>query len=74
MYFSSSSARGFHKSRIDAEFAMYDRKSWHAEFDMWKRDHADEISEIEEILSDISRNYSELAHLRAGLLTGSRSF
>lgn len=66
-YFSSASARGFHKSRIDAGFAMHERESWRAEFDVWKRDHADEIASIEDILVDVRQNYTQLARLRAGL-------
>ncbi len=68
MYFLSSSARGFHKSRIDSEFDMHDRKSWRAEFDAWKRDHAVEIAEVENILAGVRENYTQMAHLRAGTL------
>lgn len=67
MYFTSSSARGLHKSRIDSEFEMHDRRSWRAGFEAWKRDHAGEIAEIENLLVGVRENYMQLARLRAGL-------
>ncbi len=73
MYFSSSSARGFHRSRIDSDFAMHGRRSWRAEFDGWKRGHADEIANVEDILAGVRENYTRLAELRAGLVDEDRS-
>jgi hypothetical protein len=72
-YFSSSSARGFHKGRIDFEFDMHDRKSWRAKFDAWKRDHAGETAKVEKIVSGVQETYAEMARLRAGLLDKGQS-
>ncbi len=65
MYFSSSSARGYHKSRIDDGFRMHDRKSWQAAFTAWKSENADIIASIEKILASVRINYTNLAKLIA---------
>jgi Holliday junction resolvase RusA-like endonuclease len=68
MYFSSS-ARGFHKSRIDPEFDMHDRKSWRAVFESWRHDHQDEIMEVEKLLVGVRDNYARLTGMLAGKLS-----
>src|SRR3954452_2633394 len=57
----SSSARGFHRSRIDTGFAMHPRRKWRAAFEDWQRDHAEEISDVERLLSAMQENYGKMA-------------
>jgi Holliday junction resolvase RusA-like endonuclease len=62
----SFSTRGFHRSRVDPGFEMFDRRSWRVEFETWKCGHEDEIAEIEEILIGVTENYKIMADLLAG--------
>ncbi|GGE89017.1 RusA family crossover junction endodeoxyribonuclease [Niveispirillum cyanobacteriorum] len=64
----SSSARGFHRSRIDEGFSMHARREWRAAFEAWRRDHADEIAEIEQIVDGARENYERMTALLAGQL------
>ena len=64
----SSSARGFHRSRIDEGFPMHPRRNWRAAFERWRSDHAEEITEIERIVADARDNYGNMAALLAGRL------
>jgi Holliday junction resolvase RusA-like endonuclease len=61
----SSSARGFHRSRIDAGFTMNPRKTWRAAFEDWRHENKDEIIKIEKIVSDVVENYGKMAGLIA---------
>jgi hypothetical protein len=65
----SSSLRGFHRSRIDADFAMHARAEWRAAFDAWREDHAVEIAEVEQSVSRVRENYRKMAILLADQLT-----
>ena len=38
----SASVRGFHRSRIDAGFEMWELRRWRAAFDEWRRGHPNE--------------------------------
>jgi Holliday junction resolvase RusA-like endonuclease len=62
----SSSLRGFHRSRIDADFEMFDRKRWQDDFERWRRDHVDEIVEIEKTLAGVRENYERMGDALAG--------
>lgn len=64
----SSSARGFHRSRIDEGFPVHPRRNWQAAFETWRSDHAEEITEIERIVADVRDNYGNMAELLAGQL------
>jgi Holliday junction resolvase RusA-like endonuclease len=64
----SSSARGFHRSRIDEGFPMHPRRDWRAAFETWRSDHAEEIVEIERIVEDVRDNYGDMAALLVGQL------
>lgn len=64
----SSSARGFHRSRIDEGFPVHPRRNWQAAFERWRSDHAEEITEIERIVADVRDNYGNMAALLAGRL------
>lgn len=64
----SSSARGFHRSRIDEGFPMHARRDWRAAFGTWRSDHAEEITEIERIVADVRDDYGKMAALLAGQL------
>jgi Holliday junction resolvase RusA-like endonuclease len=61
----SSSARGFHRSRIDEGFAMHAQREWRAAFEAWRRNYAEEIAEIERIVADVRENYGKMAALLA---------
>ncbi|QGJ72866.1 hypothetical protein [Sinorhizobium meliloti] len=61
----STSARGFHRSRIDEGFPMHARQDWRAAFAAWRSDHANEVTEIERILADAQANYGKMAALLA---------
>lgn len=62
----SSSARGFHRSRIDEGLAMHERREWRAAFEAWRRNYAEEIAEIERIISDVRENYGKMTALLVG--------
>jgi Holliday junction resolvase RusA-like endonuclease len=62
----SSSARGFHRSRIDEGFPMHARRNWRAAFETWRGDHGEEIVEIERIIADVRDNYGNMSALLAG--------
>jgi Holliday junction resolvase RusA-like endonuclease len=62
----SSSARGFHRSRIDEGFPMRALRDWRAAFETWRGDHGEEIVEIERIVADVRDNYGNMATLLAG--------
>lgn len=64
----SSSARGFHRSRIDEAFPMHARSNWRAAFETWRSDHVEEITEIERTVADVRDNYGKMAALLAGHL------
>lgn len=64
----SSSARGFHRTRIDEGFPMHARQDWQAAFENWRGDHGDEIAEIERLVADVRDNYGKMAALLAGEL------
>lgn len=68
----SSSARGFHRSRIDAGFSMHSHREWQAAFRKWRLDHAEEIAEIERILSEMRESRGKLATLMAGQISEGR--
>lgn len=62
----SSSARGFHRGRIDAGFPMHSHQEWQAAFMSWRLEHVEEIAEIEQMLSEVRESRSKLAALLAG--------
>lgn len=64
----SSSARGFHRSRIDEGFPMHARRNWRGAFETWRSEHAKEITEIERIVANVQDNYGNMAALLAGHL------
>ncbi len=64
----SSSARGFHRSRIDDGFPRHTRREWRAAFERWRSDHADEITAVERMIADARENYGKMAALLAGRL------
>lgn len=64
----ASSARGFHKSRVDGGFAMHDRHSWQAELKAWRDTDGDGFAQIEEIIANLRSSREELAKLFAGKL------
>jgi len=61
-----SSARGFHRSRIDDGFCVYTSKEWKGCFERWKHENADEIAPIEELVDVARQNYKKMAGLLAG--------
>jgi len=63
-----SSARGFHRSRIDAGFAAQARREWRTAFEAWRSDHAEEILETERIVAGVRENYGKTTDLFAGRL------
>jgi len=64
----SSSARGFHRSRIDDDFSIHRLKAWRADFEAWRKENAEEIAPIEEIVEGARENYGNMAKLLAGEL------
>jgi len=47
----STSARGFHRSRIEGAFPMHSRREWQAEHAIWRESDAGEFKKVEELLS-----------------------
>jgi Holliday junction resolvase RusA-like endonuclease len=64
----SSSARGFHRSRIDSGFLMHARRDWRKAFEVWRNANTDEIAEIEMIVAGARENFAKMAQLIAGQL------
>lgn len=62
----SSVARGFHRGRIDAGFAMRSYAEWRNAFEGWRADHPTEIAELEQIIARARGNYQQMASLLAG--------
>ena len=55
--------RGFHKSRIDSGFQMFERAQWLSALEAWKLRYADKnkMQEIETLFSGIHENYERMA-------------
>lgn len=64
----ASSARGFHRSRIDEGVPVHARKSWRAAFEAWRAENTAEFAEIDAIIDGVRKNYATLAGLLAGKL------
>lgn len=62
----SSSARGFHRSRIDDDFVSHKLNKWQEDFNAWRDENADEIAAIEELVSGARENYNQMAKLLSG--------
>lgn len=61
----SSSARGFHRSRIDEDFSMHSLRNWRAALETWRTEHSDELVEIEQIVAALRDSYGKMAELLA---------
>jgi hypothetical protein len=55
--------RGFHKSRIDSRFQMFQRAQWRSAFEAWKLSYPakKKMQEIEMLLFGIHENYERMA-------------
>lgn len=64
----SSSARGFHRSRIGDDFVSHKLNKWRTDFKAWRDENGDEIAAIEELVAGSRKNYDQMAKLLAGEL------
>jgi hypothetical protein len=64
----ASSARGFHRSRIDDGFAAHPRRAWRAAFEAWRAEKVGDFAELEALIDGVRDNYATLAGLLAGNL------
>jgi len=62
----SSSARGFHRSRIDSGFVLRARREWRSALDACRVDHAEEIDEVERMMVELREKYGKFASALAG--------
>jgi hypothetical protein len=56
----STSARGFHRSRIEGDFPMHSRREWQAEREEWSKKVAAEFEEVEEILVTVRSSHEKM--------------
>lgn len=68
----SSSARGFHRSRIDEGFPMHPWRDWRAAYEAWRGEHVDEIRDIENGLVKVRDSYGKMTALLAGEIPAER--
>lgn len=57
----SSSARGFHKSRIERDFVLHERGAWQAELAAWKFQNRSRIESIEAGFDQLRASVADLA-------------
>jgi hypothetical protein len=62
----ASSARGFHRSRIDDGFTAHPRKAWRAVFEAWRAENIGEFAELDALIAGVRENYASMAGLLAG--------
>lgn len=55
----ASSARGFHKSRIDTGFPSCSLKKWREDFENWRHNHTEYNVSINEFIADIKNIYDD---------------
>jgi Endodeoxyribonuclease RusA len=56
----STSARGFHRSRIESDFPMHSRGEWQAERAHWSKNEGAEFAKVEEILGKIRVSHDQM--------------
>lgn len=56
----STSARGFHRSRIEGEFPMHPRREWQAERAKWSESDAGEFRKIEDLLREMKDSHERM--------------
>lgn len=56
----STSARGFHHTRIVGDFPIHSRREWQAERAQWRRNDGAEFAKVEEILGELVRSHDEM--------------
>lgn len=66
----SSSARGFHRSRLDDDFKLHPIRKWREAFEDWRKTNADEIAPIQELLDRARENYNDMTRLISGSVPG----
>lgn len=66
----SSSARGFHRSRLDDEFKAHTMKMWRTEFESWRRMNDDKIAPVMELVEGARENFYKMANLLSGNIDG----
>jgi hypothetical protein len=64
----ASSARGFHRSRIDDGFATHPHKTWRAAFEAWQAENAAESAEIDALIAGVRKSYATMGGLLVGKL------
>lgn len=55
--YASTSARGFHRSRIAGDFPMHSRREWQAKREKWSTSNADESRATEELLRKMRESH-----------------
>jgi hypothetical protein len=63
-----SSARGFHRSRIDDGFAAHPRNAWREAFEAWRAKNSAEFAELDSLIEGVRENHASMAGLLAGKL------
>jgi hypothetical protein len=53
----STSARGFHRSRIEGDFLMRPRREWQTERANWSKSNAGEFQRVEELLDKMRKSH-----------------
>ncbi|RAR98616.1 RusA family crossover junction endodeoxyribonuclease [Ensifer adhaerens] len=56
----ATSARGFHRSRIEGDFPMQPRREWQSERAKWGKSNADEFQIIEKLLHKMRESHDQL--------------
>jgi hypothetical protein len=65
----SSMARGYPRARIaDSGFTLQPRREWQETRRIWREANAEEIKEVEQILSDLRNSYDSMIEVLAGRL------
>jgi hypothetical protein len=69
----SSSARGFHRSRLDDGFPAHPRREWQDERRKWTETNPGEIEPINEIIAKARASYEGMIDVLSGRLTSSKN-
>jgi len=56
----STSARGFHRSRIEGSFPLHPRREWQAERAQWSKNDGAEFAKVEEILRKMRVSHDQM--------------
>jgi Holliday junction resolvase RusA-like endonuclease len=63
----ASSARGFHRSRIEEGFTVHTHREWRGAFEAWRAENGDQITEIEHMVARVGESRQAMAKALAGV-------